>query len=59
MIEIYVEPTGLDAARAYVARAYLGKDLVAGVVFSYGSDKDDARDRLIAKLKSWAKEQIK
>ena len=62
MIEIFTEPSGFGGDRAYVARAYLGAkpaDLVAGVVFAYGANQDDARDRLIAKLKNWAKEKIK
>ena len=62
MIEIFTEQSGLGGDRSWVARAYLGEkpaELVSGVVFSYGVNQDDARDRLIAKLKSWAKEQIK
>lgn len=59
MIEIFTEPTGLGGARSHVARAYLGSDLVAGVVFAYGADQDEARDRLVEKLKSWATEQVK
>lgn len=59
MIEIFVEPTGLGGDRSHVARAYLGDDLVAGVVFAYGANQDQARDRLTEKLKSWAEEKIK
>lgn len=59
MIDIFVEPTGMGGERSHVARAYLGDDLVAGVVFAYGASQGEARGRLTQKLKSWSTEQIK
>lgn len=59
MIEVFVEPSGMGGERSHVARAYLGDDLVSGVVFAYGANKDEARDRLIEKMKFWAKENVK
>jgi hypothetical protein len=60
VIEIHVEQTGMADDRAFCAKAYLGSSKrEGGVVFAYGINKDDARERLIAKLKSWAKENIK